>query len=199
MSRKVLFKKYLLSQTQQHNTTFPWDWKLQTVFPGCTHRSMHLYSSEMKWPECLPHWQHTKEFPLHLLEHISKHLWNNRLKTSATKQTIFIVFYLKKKKLRRTRLQHGLELTSHADLVLFLAHDALDRGGQATGVAWEYESVAVITCAVVLQGAASVGDSVVVVIGVNDPVVVTCMDNKQVNQMNRMIWYRNWAVLGTDV
>lgn len=70
-------------------------------------------------------------------------------------------------------LQDGLELSRHADLILFLTDDALDGGGQAAGVPGEDEGVAVLAGAVLLQGAAGVGDGVVVVVGVNHPVVVT--------------------------
>lgn len=72
-----------------------------------------------------------------------------------------------------SRLQDGLELSRHADLVLFLTDDALDGGGQAAGVPGEDEGVAVLAGAVLLQGAAGVGDGVVVVVGVDHPVVVT--------------------------
>lgn len=70
-------------------------------------------------------------------------------------------------------LQDGLELSRHADLVLLLTDDALDGGGQAAGVPGEDEGVAVLAGAVLLQGAAGVGDGVVVVVGVDHPVVVT--------------------------
>lgn len=72
-----------------------------------------------------------------------------------------------------TRLQHGLELAGHADLLLLLADDPLDGWGQATGVTREDQGVAVVAAAIVLQGTAGIGDGVVVVVGVNDPVVVT--------------------------
>ena len=72
-----------------------------------------------------------------------------------------------------SRLQDWLELAGHADLLLLLADDALDGGGQAAGVPGEDQGVAVLAAAVVLQGAAGVGDGVVVIVSVNDPVVVT--------------------------
>lgn len=75
--------------------------------------------------------------------------------------------------LASSRLQDRLELSGHADVILFLTHNALDGGGQATGVSGEDEGVAVFAAAVFLQGAAGVGDGVVVVVGVNHPVVVT--------------------------
>lgn len=69
-------------------------------------------------------------------------------------------------------LQHGLELSCHADFLLLLAHNALDGGRQATGVPGEDQGVAVLAAAVLLQRAAGVGDGVVVVVGVDHPVVV---------------------------
>lgn len=70
-------------------------------------------------------------------------------------------------------MQDRLELSGHADVILLLADDALDGGRKATGVPGEDEGVAVLTAAVIFQGAAGVGDGVVVVVGVNHPVVVT--------------------------
>lgn len=72
-----------------------------------------------------------------------------------------------------TGLQDGLELAGHADLLLLLADNALDGRGQATGVAGEDQGIAVLAGAIVLQGAAGIGDGIVVIVGVNDPVVIT--------------------------
>lgn len=72
-----------------------------------------------------------------------------------------------------TRLEDRLELAGHADLLLLLADQTLDGGGQAAGVAGEDQGIAILAGAVVLQGAAGIGDGVVVIVGVNDPVVVT--------------------------
>lgn len=71
-----------------------------------------------------------------------------------------------------------MKLPSHADIFLFLTDDALDGGRQATGVSGEDEGVAVLAAAVVLQGAAGVGDGIVVVVCVDHPVVVTCLGRK---------------------
>lgn len=76
------------------------------------------------------------------------------------------------------RLQDRLKLSGHADVLLFLTDNALDGGGQATGVPGEDKGVAVLAAAILLQGAAGVGDGVVVVVGVNHPVVVTWFDRK---------------------
>lgn len=72
-----------------------------------------------------------------------------------------------------TGLQHRLELSGHADFLLFLADHSLDGRGEATGVAGEDQGVAVVAASIVLQGAAGIGDGVVVIVGINDPVVVT--------------------------
>ncbi len=69
-----------------------------------------------------------------------------------------------------------MELSSHADILLFLTDDALDGGWQAAGVPGEDKGIAVLAAAVLLQGAAGIGDGVVVVVGVNHPVVVTWLD-----------------------
>lgn len=73
-------------------------------------------------------------------------------------------------------MQDGFELSRQADFLLFLPHNALDGWGQAAGVTGEHNGVAVITGAVVFQCAACVGDGVVVIVGVDDPVVVTCVN-----------------------
>lgn len=75
-------------------------------------------------------------------------------------------------------LQDGLKLSGHADILLLLTDGALDGGRQAPGVPGEDESVAVLAAAVVLQGAAGVGDGVVFVVGVDHPVVVAWLDRK---------------------
>lgn len=75
-------------------------------------------------------------------------------------------------------LQDGLKLSGHADIILFLTDDALDGGRQAPGVPGEDKGVAVLAAAVVLQGAAGVGDGVVVIVGVNHPVVVAWLDRE---------------------
>ncbi|KAG7223928.1 hypothetical protein INR49_015184 [Caranx melampygus] len=62
-----------------------------------------------------------------------------------------------------SRLQDRLELSGHADILLFLTHDALNGGGQATGVPGEDEGIAVFAAAIFFQGAAGIGDGVVVV------------------------------------
>ena len=72
-----------------------------------------------------------------------------------------------------TGLQHRLELSSHADLLLLLADEFLDGGREAAGVTREDQGVAVLAASIVLHAAAGVGDGVVVIVGVNDPVVVT--------------------------
>lgn len=69
-------------------------------------------------------------------------------------------------------LQHWLELPCHADVILLLAHNTLDGWRQAAGVPGEDQGVAVLAAAVLLQRAAGVGDGVVVVVGVDHPVVV---------------------------
>lgn len=69
-------------------------------------------------------------------------------------------------------LQDGLKLPGHADVLLLLTDDALDGGRQAPGVPGEDQGIAVLAASVVLQGAAGVGDGVVVVVGVDHPVVV---------------------------
>lgn len=66
-----------------------------------------------------------------------------------------------------------MKLADHADFLLFLADDPLDGGGEAAGVAGEEQGVSVVAASIVLQGAASVGEGVVLVVCVNDPVVVT--------------------------
>lgn len=71
-----------------------------------------------------------------------------------------------------SRLQDRLELSGHADVFLLLADDTLDGGRKATGVPGEDKGIPVLTAAVILQGAAGVGDGVVVVVGVDHPVVV---------------------------
>lgn len=73
-------------------------------------------------------------------------------------------------------MQHGFELPRHADFLLFLAHNALNGRGQATGVTGKHQGIAVITGAIISQCAACIGDSVVVIIRVDDPVVVPCVD-----------------------
>lgn len=72
-----------------------------------------------------------------------------------------------------TGLQHRLELPRHADLLLLLSDQPLDRRGEAARVAGEDQRVAVLAAPVLPQDAAGVGDGVVVVVGVDDPVVVT--------------------------
>lgn len=71
-----------------------------------------------------------------------------------------------------SRLQDGLELSSHADVVLFLTDNALNGRRQATGVPGEDKGVAVIAAAIFFQGTAGIGDGVVVIVSVNHPVVV---------------------------
>ena len=73
-----------------------------------------------------------------------------------------------------SRLQNRLELSGQADVILFLTDDALDGWRQATGVPGEDDGVAVIAATIFLHGAAGVGDGVVVIVGVDHPVVVTC-------------------------
>lgn len=70
-------------------------------------------------------------------------------------------------------LQDGLKLPGHADVLLLLTDNALDGGRQASGIPGEDQGVAVLAASIVLQGAAGVGDGVVVVVGVDHPVVVT--------------------------
>lgn len=72
-----------------------------------------------------------------------------------------------------TTLKHGLELSGHADFLLFLPDDSLDGWWKATGVAREDQRVAVLAASVLPQCATGIGDGVVVVVCVNDPVVVT--------------------------
>ena len=76
-------------------------------------------------------------------------------------------------------LQDGLELSGHADVLLLLTDDALDGWWQATGVPGEDEGIAVLAAAVLFQGAAGVGDGVVVIVGVDHPIVVTWLDKKK--------------------
>ena len=66
-----------------------------------------------------------------------------------------------------------MKLSSHADFLLFLTDSALDGGGQAAGVPGEDKGIAVLAAAILLQGAAGVSDGVVVIVGVDHPVVVT--------------------------
>lgn len=54
-------------------------------------------------------------------------------------------------------------------------HNALDGWGQAAGVTGEHQGIAVITGAIIFQCAACIGDGVVVIVCVDDPVVVTCV------------------------
>lgn len=77
-----------------------------------------------------------------------------------------------------SRLQYRLKLSGHADVFLLLADDTLDGRRQATGVSGKHEGIAIVTAAIVFQGAAGIGDGVVVVVGVNHPVVVTWLDRK---------------------
>lgn len=79
----------------------------------------------------------------------------------------------------RTGLQHRLEISSHADLLLLLADEFLDGGREAAGVTWEDQRVAVLAAPVVLHAAAGVGEGVVVIVGVNDPVVVTWQSQEE--------------------
>lgn len=72
-----------------------------------------------------------------------------------------------------SRLQHRLELPGHADVILLLTDHALDGGREASGVPGEDEGITVLTAAILLLGAAGVGDGIVVIVGVNHPVVVT--------------------------
>lgn len=72
-----------------------------------------------------------------------------------------------------TGLQYRLELSGHAYFLLFLAHDSLDGRREATGVAGEDQGIAVFAASILLQSAAGIGDGVVVIVCVNDPVVVT--------------------------
>lgn len=71
-----------------------------------------------------------------------------------------------------SRLQHRLELSRHADVLLLLAHNTLDGGWQAAGVPGEDQGIAVLAAAILLQRAAGIGDGVVVVVGVDHPVIV---------------------------
>ena len=77
------------------------------------------------------------------------------------------------KNVTHTRLQHGLKLSGHADLFLLGANAPLDGWWQATGVTGEYQGVSILTASIVLQGTASICDGIVVIVGVNHPVVVT--------------------------
>lgn len=61
-----------------------------------------------------------------------------------------------------------------AQLRLLLLDDALVLGPQAGQVAREYEGVAVQTRAIVVDVSAGVVDGVVVIVGVDHPVVVIC-------------------------
>lgn len=92
---------------------------------------------------------------------------------SCSPHSVFLSFSL-----AGSRLQDRLKLSGHADLLLFLTHNALDGGRQATGVPGEDERVAVFAAAIIVQGAAGVGDGVVVVVCVNHPVVVTWLERK---------------------
>ena len=83
-----------------------------------------------------------------------------------------------------TGLQHRLELSSHADFLLFLADDSLDGRWEATGVAGEDQGIAVLTASILLQGAASIGDGIVVIVCVNDPIVVTWKSREQEVSLN---------------
>jgi len=78
-----------------------------------------------------------------------------------------------------SRLQHWLELSRHADVFLLLTDDALDAGRQPAGVPGKHDAVAVVAAAIFLQGAAGVGDGVIVVVGVDHPVVVTWLERKE--------------------
>lgn len=80
-----------------------------------------------------------------------------------------------------------MELTRHADFLLFLAHDSLDRRWEAAGVAGEDQGVAVLATSVLLQAAAGVGDGVVIVVGVNDPVVVTWRSTEHMLRPRRSV------------
>ena len=84
-----------------------------------------------------------------------------------------------------SRLQDGLKLSSHADILLFLTHDTLDGRRQAPGVPGEDEGVAIFAAAILFQGAAGVGDGVVVVVGVDYPVVVAWLAGKGDVRMKR--------------
>lgn len=75
--------------------------------------------------------------------------------------------------LLHTSLKHGLELSSHADFLLFLPDDSLDGWREAAGVAREDQCVAILTASVLSQCTTGIGDGVVVVVCVNYPVVVT--------------------------
>lgn len=61
-----------------------------------------------------------------------------------------------------------------AELRLLLLDDALVLGPQASQVAREYQGVAVQTRAIVVHVSARVVDGVVLIVGVNHPVVVVC-------------------------
>lgn len=101
--------------------------------------------------------------------------------------------------LASSRLQHRLELAVHANLLLFLTDDALDGGRQASGAPGKDKSVAVLAAAVLFQSAAGVGDGIVVIVGVNHPVVVTWLDKKRnrVRSNKQLIWTGNvyWTYL----
>lgn len=61
-----------------------------------------------------------------------------------------------------------------ADVYLLLLDDGLILGPQAGQVAREYKGVAVQTSAVVVHLSAGVVDGVVVIVGVDHPVVIVC-------------------------
>lgn len=95
-----------------------------------------------------------------------------------------------------SRLQDRLKLSSHADFILFLTDHALDGRGQATWVPGEYKGVAILAAAIVLQSAAGVGDGIVVIVGVDHPVVVTLLERKGEMTWNDEIYCkRNLRVL----
>lgn len=105
--------------------------------------------------------------------------WLNGLIVAAVTVTVELSDRLNVTHWAHTGLQHRLELSGHADLLLFLADDSLDGGGEAAGVAWEDQGVAVVAASILLQGAAGVRDGVVVVVRVDDPVVVTWKSRQQ--------------------
>lgn len=71
-----------------------------------------------------------------------------------------------------------MKLPCHADIVLFLTNDALDGRRQAAWVPGENKGVAILATAIILQSAAGIGDGIVVIVGVNHPVVVTWLERK---------------------
>lgn len=77
-------------------------------------------------------------------------------------------------------MQHRLKLSRHADLILFLTDHALDGGRQATWVPGENKGIAVLATAIIFEGAAGVGDGIVVIVGVDHPVVVAWLERRGV-------------------